>query len=226
MCDRLPISGIESTDKGKDGPGSLMNSVPDGSRGSFGRLLDFVQLLRRTQLASSLPSGPNGRPLRVEIREHKEVAMSDVDEFVAAAFPRLKAADLALHNGDARPRGDTWSDKDPVTLFGAAVTKKGWDDLSKTFEWLASRFSNCTSMEHEVIAAGASGDLAYLLTIEHTSVSIDARPTSYSLRVTQIFRREDGEWKIVHRHADPVQDTTSSQEERLDSAAGVKSQAG
>ena len=143
--------------------------------------------------------------------------MSETDLFLAEAFPRLKVADLALHNCDARPRSKTWSHKDPVTLFGAAVTTKGWKDLSATFDWLASRFSNCTASEHEVIAAGASGDLAYLVTVERTTVSIQGTPTSYALRVTHVFRRDDGEWKIVHRHADELQQTAATRDERLTS---------
>lgn len=60
------------------------------------------------------------------------------------------------------------------------------------FKWVASRFSNSQSFEYEVIAAGASGDLGYLVGIEHTTASVgDAPPEVYELRVTTIFRRED-----------------------------------
>jgi ketosteroid isomerase-like protein len=49
----------------------------------------------------------------------------------------------------------------------------------------------------------SAGDLAYTVTFEHTAVSVDGVPVEpYTLRVTQVYRREDGEWKVVHRHAD------------------------
>ena len=57
--------------------------------------------------------------------------------------------------------------------------------------------------DFEVVAAGASGDLAYTVGYEHTTVSWDGIPLDpYTLRVTHVYRREDGEWKIIHRHAD------------------------
>jgi ketosteroid isomerase-like protein len=57
----------------------------------------------------------------------------------------------------------------------------------------------------ELLAAGVSGDLAYTVELEHTSVSIDGAPVEpYTLRVTQVYRREDGEWKVVHRHGDQI----------------------
>jgi SnoaL-like domain len=50
-----------------------------------------------------------------------------------------------------------------------------------------------------------SGDLAYTVELEHTSVSVDGAPIApYTLRVTQVYRREDGEWRIVHRHGDQI----------------------
>jgi ketosteroid isomerase-like protein len=137
--------------------------------------------------------------------------MEELDPFLASTKPRLIAADTALHDGDASLRVAIWSHKEPVTLFGAAVTKTGWTEVGPTFDWLASNFSNCTSFEYEVLAAGASSDLAYIVGIEHTTASIaGAGPKSYSLRVTTIFRREDGEWKVVHRHGDPYDTPTQA----------------
>ncbi|HEX8771242.1 MAG TPA: nuclear transport factor 2 family protein, partial [Acidimicrobiales bacterium] len=58
---------------------------------------------------------------------------------------------------------------------------------------------------------GASGDLAYIAGIEHTTASIlGAPPVSYKLRSTTVFRREAGRWKAVHRHADPLSDSEST----------------
>ena len=90
-----------------------------------------------------------------------------------------------------------------MTLFGAATTKSGPDEVRRFFRWLASRFSNCTSYCFELVAAGVSGELAYTVGFEHTSVSMDGTPLEpYTLRVTHVYRREDGEWEIVHRHGD------------------------
>jgi ketosteroid isomerase-like protein len=77
--------------------------------------------------------------------------------------------------------------------------------VSETFRWVASRFSNCTSFDLELIAAGTSGDLAYTVGYERSTRSLDGGPVEPStLRVTHVYRRENGEWKIVHRHADQV----------------------
>lgn len=130
--------------------------------------------------------------------------MTEVDAFLESALPRLRAAERALADGDASERMALWSHSDPVTLFGAAATRTGWDEIGPLFEWLASDFSNCSSYEIEVLAAGASCDLAYLVALEHVTASLGGSdPTSFSLRVTTIFRREEGQWKPVHRHGDP-----------------------
>lgn len=145
--------------------------------------------------------------------------MDEPDAFLQATLPRLIAADTALHNGDPGPRiEDTWSHTDPVTVFGALKTVIGWAATEPLFVWLAKQFSDCTSFEIEVVAAGASGDLAYLVAIEHTNASsAGAPPAPYALRVTQVFRREADVWKIIHRHADEVKDpaSTTSDNDRL-----------
>ena len=46
--------------------------------------------------------------------------------------------------------------------------------------------------------------MAYTDGLEHTSASMNGQPGSYTLRATQVYRQEDGEWKVAHRHADTV----------------------
>lgn len=158
--------------------------------------------------------------IQLDLYPRKGPKMSETQDFLAGVLPRLSEADLALHNGDASPRKDMWSHTEPVTLFGAARSGSGWDELSKLFDWLGSQFSNGT-FEYEVLAAGASGDLGYIAGIEHSSASVGGgEPESYELRVTTVFRRENGAWKVVHRHADP--DPRSESSRRLATRLGER----
>jgi len=129
---------------------------------------------------------------------------TEVDDFLADMLPRQVAAETAIHNGDAAPRLALWSRNDPVTLFGAKASGSGtgWDDLSAIFRTVASWFSDSTEYNFEVVAAGASGDLAYTVGYEHNRVKVNGQPRTYTLRATHVYRRENGQWRIVHRHAD------------------------
>jgi ketosteroid isomerase-like protein len=132
--------------------------------------------------------------------------MTETEAFLSETMARVTQAEIDLHEGDSGPRIAMWSRTEPLTLFGAAVSARGWAEIGPTFEWLGKRFSNCTSYENEIIAAEASGDLAYTVALEHTTVSIeDATPRPYVLRVTTIFRREGDAWKVVHRHGDALE---------------------
>ena len=130
--------------------------------------------------------------------------MSGVDDFLAETLARQIEAEEAIHNGDPTLRLRMWSKRDPVTLLGAfGVARSGWQEVSETFRWVASRFSNCRAYRFELLAAGVSGDLAYTVGYEHSERSLDGGPVEpRTLRVTHVYRREDGEWKIVHRHGD------------------------
>jgi ketosteroid isomerase-like protein len=131
--------------------------------------------------------------------------MDHTEEFLTAIRPRLDEVEVALHNGDATGRIAMWSRTAPLTLFGAAMNAVGWDQIHPVFETLGEQFSNCTSYHNEILAAEAVDDLAYLVALEHTTASINgAEPTPYVLRATTVFRREDGEWKVVHRHGDGI----------------------
>jgi ketosteroid isomerase-like protein len=126
----------------------------------------------------------------------------ETDSFVTEMLPRQQAAEQAIHNGDAEPRIALWSRTDPVTVFGAKKSAHGWAEVEPLFRNVASWFSDSATYEFEVTAAAASGDLAYTIGYEHNQVKVDGQPRTYTLRVTHVYRREDGEWRIVHRHAD------------------------
>lgn len=135
---------------------------------------------------------------------------SETSEFLAEMLPRQRSAEQAIHDGDAEPRMALWSHRDPVTVYGARKNASGWDDVEPMFRTVASWFRDAVEYEFEVIAAGASGDLAYTVGYEHNRTTVDGQPRTYTLRVTHAYRREDGQWRIVHRHADfpPAEDST------------------
>jgi ketosteroid isomerase-like protein len=131
--------------------------------------------------------------------------MSELDDFLTPTLARQLDAEQAFINGDPTLRLAMWSTKDPVTVFGAMQSNVGSEEVRQVVRWLATRFSNCTDYRFELVAANASGDMADTLGYEHITFSMDGGPVQpTTLRVTHIYRREDGEWKVVHRHADQI----------------------
>jgi ketosteroid isomerase-like protein len=130
--------------------------------------------------------------------------MNELEDFLSKTIPRQIKAEEAIHNGDVSLRLEMWSTKDPVTIFGAfGPCNSGTDEVTRTFKWVASIFSNCTYYNFELIAAGVSEELAYTVGYEDSVRAVSGGPQESSkLRVTHIYRKEKGEWKIVHRHAD------------------------
>jgi ketosteroid isomerase-like protein len=129
--------------------------------------------------------------------------MGDLDDF-RALLDRQAEAEAAFHQGDPGPRMALWSRHDPVTLFGAAgMCRSGWDELEKTFRWVSSRFSDVSDYSYEVDAFHVGTDVAYAVGIERFTGSIAGAPVrQVVVRSTHAYRREDGEWKICHRHGD------------------------
>jgi ketosteroid isomerase-like protein len=151
-------------------------------------------VLRTTPCRTVCSAGPEGML----------TAMSDRDDFLAWVRTSLYQAELAMHNGDAAPRRTLWSRNEPVTVLGAWRNAKGQQELDELFTALQSSFSDCTSHALDLQAFDVVGDMAYTTGLEHTSSSVDGQPRSYTLRATQVYRRENGEWKVAHRHADMV----------------------
>jgi ketosteroid isomerase-like protein len=132
--------------------------------------------------------------------------MTDHDDFLTWVRTELYDAELALHNGAAAPRRALWSREEPVSVLGAWRNAHGQQEIDELFTSLAERFSDCTSYEFELLAFDVVGDMAYTAGLEHTSTSVDGEPRTYTLRATQTYRREDGQWRVAHRHGDTVTD--------------------
>jgi len=133
-------------------------------------------------------------------------AMTDGDDFLGWVRTALYEAELAIHNGDPAPRRSLWCSHGPVSVLGAWRSAQGRDEVDALFTALGSSFSDCSSFTFELVSYDVVGDMAYTEGYEHTSVSVDGRPRAYTLRVTQVYRREAGEWRVAHRHGDTVTD--------------------
>jgi ketosteroid isomerase-like protein len=128
--------------------------------------------------------------------------MDDDRAFLEWFRTTWKDAEDALHDGDAAPRFETWSDRPPVTLFGAGWNAQTPEEARAVFRHLGEGFSDIEECEVELVTHDVSGDFAYTVHREHTRTRLDGEPRDYTLRVTQVYRREEGVWKVVHRHGD------------------------
>jgi ketosteroid isomerase-like protein len=132
------------------------------------------------------------------------VAVDNVDELIEQYY----RAQREFLRGNPEPVKDLFSRREDVTLanpYGPPV--RGWDKVSKTIEHAASLRSDGTFLEWQIVAKYVSAELAYVVQIERAEAKIGAMEdiASLAVRATMIFRpEEDGEWKIVHRHADPI----------------------
>ena len=132
--------------------------------------------------------------------------MTDADEFLSWIQTSLYSAELALHDGDAEPRRALWSRNEPVSVLGAWRNAYGQEEVDALFASLARTFSDCKSYSFELQSYDVVGDMAYTAGLEHTSAKVDGQERTYSLRATQVYRRERGEWRVAHRHGDTVSD--------------------
>jgi len=130
--------------------------------------------------------------------------MTDRETFPTMISQRQHDAEEALTHGDVGPRLQMWSHSDPVTLFAAlGPSRSGWDELEPTFRSVASRLTGGHDVAYELISFDVSGDLAWTVGFSRFTLSIDGGPiTRHTLRLTHLYRREGGEWKVVHEHSD------------------------
>jgi ketosteroid isomerase-like protein len=126
------------------------------------------------------------------------------DDALTRALEQNDATQTSMLNGDPDPMIDSWATSDDITLFGAwGPIEKGHKAVTDTMRWVGSRFNGAETVEVENTVVASSGDLAYTVGFERSRVSFDNGPMrDVVIRVTHIYRRIDGNWKRVHRHAD------------------------
>jgi ketosteroid isomerase-like protein len=144
---------------------------------------------------------PEGRRRSVA-RLLEAVTMDEASGF-AGALARVRRALAAIAAGDPTPYIDCWAESDDVTLFRAwGPVERGHAKVTQTFRWVGSRFKGGELVPADTVAF-ASGNLAYTVGFERGEVVVDGGlPRPMTLRVTHVYRRTGGTWRLVHRHAD------------------------
>jgi ketosteroid isomerase-like protein len=120
---------------------------------------------------------------------------------------RLREAMAKVANGDTSAIKALYSHSGEATSFyGWGGYEKGWDEVSKRWNWAGQQFQGGTVSYQNVTTICVDG-LAYTTDIETFNVRVAGmdQPTQWSNRVTHVFRFEDGEWRLLHRHANRLE---------------------
>ena len=134
-------------------------------------------------------------------------AVEDVDRLIE----QFQLSMDGFLKGDPEPTKRVFSHRDDVTLANPyGPPARGWEEVAAVGERAATQFRDGEIVGFETIEKYVTDELAYIVRVERARAKVGGSEdlTPITLRVTMIFRpEEDGEWKIVHRHADPI--TTS-----------------
>jgi ketosteroid isomerase-like protein len=117
---------------------------------------------------------------------------------------RVDAAVLAVGNGDSSEWEAIYSHADDATLFGGwgGPGEKGWVQLAARWKMVTGRYRSVT-LQIERISEHVTPDMAVTVEIARGEAQFSNGASGpIALRVTHVFRREHGQWRLVHRHAD------------------------
>jgi ketosteroid isomerase-like protein len=132
------------------------------------------------------------------------------DSSFRAFLPQWEKAQSRFINGDPTLWKQNSSHREDATILGGfgGYGEKGWDAVGARYDWAASQYkSGGATVKVEYLSIVVSGEMAFTVGIERQEgarVGDQQKPTQRALRATQIFRHEDGAWKLLHRHADPL----------------------
>ena len=98
---------------------------------------------------------------------------------------------------------DVWSHGPNVTTMHPIGGRQvGWDEVKASWENVAE-ISSEGDVHLEAQNIQVVGDIAFEVGVEHVSMMLAEKPIRSEIRVTNIYRREDETWKIIHHHSDP-----------------------
>lgn len=131
---------------------------------------------------------------------------NDLREFEQFLRER-EAASQAYVQGDPEPLNGIVARKSPATFFpptGGDTT--GTDEVAARYVKDAAVFERGSSFTFDILQMASSDGIAYWVGYMRGHARMRGRPDPIpmTLRVTEVFRREGGAWKMVHRHADSM----------------------
>ena len=130
-------------------------------------------------------------------------AVVDLDE----VLEQFHLAQGEFAKGNPEPCKRFFSHREDVTLNNPlSPPAHGWEQVAATMERAASQLRDGENVGYEIIEKYVTPELAYVVEIERAKAKVGGSDDiiPFALRATMIFRPEDGEWKVVHRHADPI----------------------
>jgi ketosteroid isomerase-like protein len=121
---------------------------------------------------------------------------------VRDASTRFYSALTRMAQGDARPMADVWSHGTAVsTMHPIGGREVGWDQVKEPWSKVAEISAGGEiRIEQQVIEV--VGDAAYEIGVEAGYLVLAGEKVRIDQRVTNIYRREGGAWKLVHHHSD------------------------
>jgi ketosteroid isomerase-like protein len=120
---------------------------------------------------------------------------------LSAFVDRCHAAITEQSRGRPEPFLDLWSHADDVTIMAAIGGYQVGFDAIRELLTAASKTQHFDSWRADNLATVLDGNLAYTVELEHYAHA-DPQEKGMTLRATQIYRREDGQWRVIHRHGD------------------------
>jgi len=131
-----------------------------------------------------------------------------IDQDFAAFVATCREAVGQQVSGRTEPFQSLWSRAADVVLMGAAGSHQtGWAAVSRQLSWASARL-NFGNFTVENLLTSVSEDLAYTVDLEHMHREVNGQVEHRTLRSSQGYRVENGQWRVVFRHGDPMAEPT------------------